>query len=136
MAQILAYGTNVPTPITDGAAITIPLTPAGQGISLVRITVPPVANNRVELVATVGFRGDAGTGSVLFRIFRDGREIYYSRQGFEAGFEKYYLTTQQAIDSNVAAGTHDYVLSVELLNAGTAATVIGPITFSALAIEP
>ncbi|GIP23477.1 exosporium protein C [Paenibacillus sp. J22TS3] len=136
MAQILAYGTNVPTPITDGAAITIPLTPAGQGISLVRITVPPVANNRVELVATVGFRGDTGTGSVLFRIFRDGREIYYARQGFEAGFEKYYLTTQQAIDSNVAAGTHDYVLSVELLNAGTAATVIGPITFSALAIEP
>lgn len=138
MAQILAYGTNVPTPITDGAAITIPLTPAGQGISLVRITVPPVApiaNNRVELKATVGFRGDFGTGSVLFRIFRDGHEIYYAREGFESGFEKYYLTTLQAIDAGVAPGTHDYVLSVELLSAGTAATVIGPITFSALAIE-
>ncbi|RUT31692.1 exosporium protein C [Paenibacillus zeisoli] len=135
MAQILAYSTNVPTPITDGAAITVPLTPAGQGISQVRIVVPPIANNRVELVATVGFRGDLGTGSILFRIFRDGHEIYYARQGFETSFEKYYLTTLQAIDPGVVAGTHDYTLSVELLTPGTAATVIGPITFSALAIE-
>ncbi|MNK43515.1 hypothetical protein D3C87_622240 [compost metagenome] len=136
MAQILAYGTDVITPVTDGVQIPVPLTPAGVGISHVRIVVPPVANNRVELVATVGFRGDAGTGSILFRIFRDGQVIYYARQGFESNLEKFYTITLQAIDPGVAAGTHDYFLSAELLSAGTTATVIGPITFSALAIEP
>lgn len=134
MAELLDHVVNVPTPITNGAAINVPQTPAGQGIALVRVTIP--ANrpaNKVQLDATVGFEGLTGTPRVLFRIFRDGQEIYYAVQPVESGFETLNLTTLIAADVNVAPGVHDYVLSVENLVAGTQARVIGPIVFTALA---
>jgi hypothetical protein len=83
MANIFSYKAIVVTPVTDGVQITVPQTPAGVGIAEVRVTVPSFFPNFVELKATVGLRGDVGTGSVLFRIFRDGQEIYYARQGIE-----------------------------------------------------
>lgn len=89
----------------------------------------------VELKATIGLRGDAGTGSVLFRIFRDGQVIYYARHGVESSFEKYYVPTIQAVDVNPPAGSHGYTLSIESLTAGLTAVVIGPITLSALVIN-
>ncbi|MDR9856063.1 exosporium protein C [Paenibacillus sp. VCA1] len=127
--QLIAYNASVPTPVTDGAAIPIPITPAGVGIASFRLTVPGVPNF-VDLKGLVGIRGDAGTGSVLLRIFRDNNVIYYSRQGFEANFEKYYSIPVQFTDANVTPGVHDYTLSIENLTPGTSATVIGPIVFS------
>lgn len=134
MAEVLAHVVNVPTPITNGAAITIPTTPAGQGIALVRVPIP--ANrptNNVQLNATVGLQGVVGIPRVLFRIFRDGREIYYALQAVETNFENVSLTSLVAADVNVPPGVHDYVLSVEIQNPGAQATVIGPIVFTALA---
>lgn len=134
MAELLDHVVNVPTPITNGAAINVPQTPAGQGIALVRVTIP--ANrpaNKVQLDATVGLQGITGIPRVLFRIFRDGHEIYYAVQAVETNFENVNLTSLIAADVNVAPGVHDYVLSVENLVAGTQARVIGPIVFTALA---
>lgn len=134
MAELLDHVVNVPTPITNGAAINVPQTPAGQGIALVRVTIP--ANrpaNKVQLDATVGLQGITGIPRVLFRIFRDGQEIYYAVQAVETDFENVNLTSLIAADVNVAPGVHDYVLSVENLVAGTQARVIGPIVFTALA---
>lgn len=133
--QIESYFGLTVTPVTDGVQIPIPLTPAGVGIAEVRVNVPATYPQVVELKATIGLRGDVGTGSVLFRIFRNGQEIYYARLGLESGFEKYYLPTIQAIDVNPPAGSHGYTLSVERLTAGLTATVIGPITLSALVIN-
>ncbi|WP_068502834.1 hypothetical protein [Paenibacillus kribbensis] len=136
MAQILAYNVSEPTRVTDGAAIPIPLTPAGVGIAVFNLVIPSVPNF-VELKAVVGIRGDVNTGSVLFRIFRDGQVISYSREGFEsADSEQFYLVPIQMVDPNVTPGAHAYTLSVENLTAGTTATVIGPIVFSGLAVSP
>lgn len=133
--QIESYFGLTVTPVTDGVQIPVPLTPAGVGLAEVRVNVPTTYPQVVELKATIGLRGDAGTGSVLFRIFRDGQVIYYSRLGLESGFEKYYLPTIQAIDVNPPAGSHGYTLSIESLTPGLTATVIGPITLSALVIN-
>lgn len=138
MAELLQHVTNVPTPITNGAAINVPQSPAGQGIALVRVSIPanrPV--NTVELTATVGLQALTGIPRVLFRIFRDGHEIYYAAQAIEAGFETINLTALTAADTNVAPGVHDYILSVEQIALGAnTARVIGPIVFSALATAP
>ncbi|CAI6059728.1 exosporium protein C [Cohnella sp. JJ-181] len=128
MAIVHFNATSV-TPITDGVQIPVPQTPQGVGLATVISSVPSIPNT-VQLSASVGLRGDVGTGSVLFRIFRDGHEIYYSRQGIESGFEQFALVTLQAYD-NAAPGQHAYTLSIEKLTAGLTATVIGPINLSA-----
>jgi len=130
MAQFLNYNASVVTPVTDGVQIPIPVTPAGVGLALVNVEVPS-SNNLVEVKATIGVRGNTGTGSILFRIFRDGKEIYYAREGIESGFEKFATLTLQAIDSGVTAGLHGYQVSAEILTAGLSATVIGPLNISA-----
>lgn len=126
---LLTYNAGVVTPVADGVQIPIPQTPAGVGIAQVNVTIP-TAPTLVEVKATIGIRGDAGVGSVLFRIFRDGQEIYYARHGIESGFEQFYLVTLQAIDGGAAPGLHGYQLSVEKLTAGLSATVIGPLNLS------
>ncbi|AZK48881.1 hypothetical protein EIM92_05970 [Paenibacillus lentus] len=103
-----------------------------------RVSIPANAPvNTVELTATVGLRGLTGIPRVLFRIFRDGQEIYYATQAVETNFENVNLTALTAVDSNVAPGVHDYILSVEQVAAATnTARVVGPIVFSALATAP
>ncbi len=92
-------------------------------------------DNRVELVASVGVRGITGIAQILFRIFRDGREIFNTLQGIEsAGSEQNYVVTFQGIDSGVS-GHHTYVLTAENRTPGTTANVVGPISFSGLAIR-
>jgi hypothetical protein len=135
---ILDYQSNVFARVTDGVAIPVPLTPNRIQIADTGIFIPlgqAGYPNRVEILTTVGFRGDVGTGSILFRLFRDGNEIFYTREGFETGFEKFYTTTFQMIEINVTEAHHTYSVTAELLTGGTAATVIGPLTISALAIK-
>ena len=137
MTRVLNYNVSVPAVVTDQVAIVVPQTPSKVILAELGIFVLPEAanHNRVELKATVGFKGVTGTGSVLFRVFRDAQEIYYAREGFEAFFEQFYVTTLQIIDINVAPGAHGYSLYIEKLSAGTAATVIGPINLSATVYE-
>lgn len=127
--SVVSYNATSVTPIADGVQIPVPQTPQGVGLATVIATVPSIPNT-VQLVASVGIRGDNNVGSVLFRLFRDGQEIYYSRQGIESGFEKYAVVTLQAFD-NATPGHHAYTLSIEKLTAGLTATVIGPINLSA-----
>ncbi|WP_152392947.1 exosporium protein C [Paenibacillus guangzhouensis] len=135
MAQILAYNASEPARVTDSVAIPVPLTPVGIGIAEFNLVIPSVPNF-VELKAMVGIRGDVNIGSLLFRIFRDGQVIFYAQEGFEsAGSEQFYLVPIQTVDPNVTPGAHAYTLSVENLTADSAATVIGPIVFSGLAVS-
>jgi hypothetical protein len=117
---------------------TIPHSPNRLRLATIRIFTGRRFNmddNNVELLATVGVRGVTGIAQLLFRIFRDGREIFNTQQGVEsAGSEQNYVVTFQAIDSNVS-GRHTYTLTVENRTNGTTARGVGPVNFSALAIS-
>jgi hypothetical protein len=115
----------------------IPRSPRRVRLATIRIRIPANAQpNRVELVGTVGVRGITGIAQIRFRIFRDRREIFNTQQGIEsAGSEENYVVTFQAIDSNVRSGTHVYTVTTENLTANTRADVVGPISFSGLAIK-
>lgn len=92
-------------------------------------------DNKVELLATVGVRGVKGISQLMFRIFRNGKEIYNTRQGIEsAGSEMNYVVSFQAIDSNIS-GMHTYTLTVENVVKGTTAEIVGPLNFSGLSIR-
>lgn len=115
-------------------ATVIPHSPTRLRLATLRVSLRERAT--VELIATVGVRGVTGIAQVRFRIFRDGKEIFNNQQGIEsAGSERNYVVTFQGIDMKVHSGTHTYTLTVENMTAGTTATVVGPISFSALAIK-
>lgn len=97
-------------------AFTIRRSPGRSRLATIRIRIPAMnaRPNRVELVATVGVRGITGIAQILFRIFRDGKEIFNTVQGIEsAGSERNYSVTFQAIDRNVRSGNHTYTLTAE-----------------------
>jgi hypothetical protein len=112
--------------------------PGRSRLAVIRIRIPAInaQPNRVELVATVGVRGVTGIAQILFRIFRDGTQIYTTQQGIEStGSEQNYAVTFQAIDRNVTAGSHTYTVTAENLTAATRADVVGPVSFSGLAVK-
>lgn len=134
--QILDYQAKQPRSFANRATATrIPQSPNRLTLTLpIRIT--SIRSNKVELIASVGVRGVTGISQILFRIFRDGREIFNTIQGIEStGSEQNYILTFQAIDFNVPIGTHRYSLTAENIQANTTAEVIGPVSFSALAIS-
>lgn len=49
-----------------------------------------------------------GTSRLLFKIFHDGKEIFWAREGVESDptSKVKYIVTFQAIDRNVRQGTH------------------------------
>lgn len=118
-------------------SVIIPRSPARILLATIRIRIPANAQpNRVELVATVGVRGVTGIAQILFRIFRDGKEIFNTQQGIEsAGSEQNYVVTFQAIDKNVRAGNHVYTVTAQNLTPNTRADIVGPISFSGLAVQ-
>ncbi|MGR5986334.1 MULTISPECIES: exosporium protein ExsC [Bacillus] len=100
-----------------------------------KITRKDACNNRVQLISTVGDEGITGISQVLFRILRDNIKIFNAQVGIEStDLEQFYAQTFQAIDQDVSSGTHVYSLTVESLTSGTIADVIGPLSFSGLAI--
>lgn len=111
--------------------------PVRSRLATITIRIPVNAQpNRVELVATVGVRGITGIAQILFRIFRDGREIFNTIQGIEsAGSEQNYAVTFQSIDRNVSSGNHVYTVTAENQTANTRVDVVGPISFSGLAVQ-
>jgi hypothetical protein len=115
----------------------IPRSPQRLRLASITIRIPVNSQpNRVELVTTVGVRGVTGIAQILFRIFRDGREIFNTRQGIEStGSEQNYAVTFQAIDTNVRTGNHVYTVTAENLTRNTRADVVGPISFSGLAVQ-
>ncbi|WCF10577.1 exosporium protein C [Paenibacillus thiaminolyticus] len=119
-------------------AVTIKHSPGRTRLATIRVRIPSMnaQPNRVELVATVGIRGVKGIAQILFRIFRDGVEIFNTKQGIEsAGSEQNYAVTFQAIDKNVKSGSHVYTVTAENRTKNTRADVVGPVSFSGLAVK-
>lgn len=111
--------------------------PSRSLLATITLRIPANAQpNRVDLVATVGVRGITGIAQILFRIFRNGREIFNTVQGIESvGSEQNYVVTFQAEDRNVRSGTHIYTVTAENRTANTRADVVGPLSFSGLAVR-
>lgn len=118
-------------------SFTIQRSPSRTRIATISLRIPTNSQpNRVDLVATIGVRGITGISQIRFRIFRDGREIFNTVQGIEsAGSEKNYVVTFQAEDRNVRAGRHIYRVTAENLTPNTRAAVVGPVSFSGVAIK-
>ncbi|KAB2330761.1 exosporium protein C [Cytobacillus depressus] len=139
MVQVLDYQATEPLSMFNPAkGFIIPQAPFRVILASIRLNIPANAsrNNKVELVSTVGVEGITNISQVVFRIFRNGREIFNTQTGVEsAGSEINYNFTFQAIDFNVNAGANFYQLTVENITPNTQANVVGPISFSGLAIK-
>ncbi|NEU30554.1 exosporium protein C [bacterium LRH843] len=139
MFRIVDYQATQPvSKVNQITPIRIAHTPNRTTLATIDITIPRknTMNNSVELIATVGVRGVTGTSQLLFKIFRDGREIFSAQEGVESDPESEvnYIVTFQGIDMHAGRGTHVYRVTVENLTAGAQAAVVGPISFSGLAI--
>lgn len=139
MATIIDYKAKEPRKRFNlSAARRIPTSPTRLILSTITLNTgmrKDRDNNRVELVATVGVRGVTGISQLRFRLFRNGLQIYTTQTGVESiGSERNYVMTFQAIDRNVS-GFHTYTLTVENVAMGTAANLVGPLSFSGLSIR-
>ncbi|ANC08357.1 MULTISPECIES: exosporium protein ExsC [Bacillus cereus group] len=135
--HIIDYQATQPLSKTGETTFAIPSSPNKAILANLKLRIPSrdSRNNRVELIATIGVDGITGTSQVLFRIFRDNIEIFNTQVGFEStDSEQFYVQTFQAIDQNVGSVTHEYSLTAENLTSGASAEVVGPLSFSALAI--
>ncbi|MFJ7733075.1 exosporium protein C [Lysinibacillus sp. NPDC097231] len=139
MVQVLDYQATEPlSSFNPDNAFTIPQAPFRVILASIQINIPAIAtrNNRVELISTVGVAGITNISQVVFRIFRNGKEIFNTQDGVEsADSEQNYTFTFQAIDSNLIAGPNFYQLTVENITPNTQADIVGPISFSGLAIK-
>ena len=139
MVQVLDYQATEPlSTFNPETAFPIPQAPFRVLLASIQINIPGTAsrNNNVELLASVGVTGVTNISQLVFRIFRNGKEIYNTQNGAEsAGSEQNYIFTFQAIDSNLPAGTSFYQVFVENITPNTQANIVGPISFSGLAIK-
>jgi hypothetical protein len=134
MDQNLDYQSTRPVPKANQIR-PIPITHSPKKLVLASlvITIPRrnANNNQVELNAEVGVQGFRGTTQVLFKIFRDGEEVFRSQQRVRSGQNQ--LVTLHAVDTNVGEGPHTYKLTVENTSNEAEAGIVGPISFNALA---
>lgn len=139
MAQVLDYQATEPlSTFNPNTAFPIPQAPFRVLLASIQINIPGTAsrNNHVELLASIGVAGVTGISQIVFRVFRNGKEIYNTQDGVEsAGSEQNYIFTFQAIDSNLPAGTSSYQVFAENITPNTQANVVGPVSFSGLAIK-
>jgi hypothetical protein len=139
MVRIIDYQATEPVrKVNNNNPVAIPHSPKRIVLASIHINVPrrDANKNRVELIATVGVRGVSGTSQILFKIFRDGKEIFRAQEGVESDptSEVNYIVTVQAINMNVGQGVHLYQVTAENITNGTEAAVVGPISFSGLAV--
>ncbi|SFS94990.1 hypothetical protein [Marininema halotolerans] len=134
--KILDYAASVPLSVQTGA-IPVPTTPARLQLASVGIFIPPshAGANRVEITATVGLENtNMDQGTLRFRIFRDGGEIFNALQDVQSSAFVSLDTafTFDTVDFNLSKSFHIYFVTVESID--FVGNVIGPITLSALAI--
>ncbi|MFD3450016.1 hypothetical protein ACFDTO_36180 [Microbacteriaceae bacterium 4G12] len=137
MTHIIDFQATQPTSRVNERTFEIPHSPTQLNLACIKLRIPKIDShdNRVELIGTVGVKGITGIAQILFRIFRDGVEIFNAQAGIEsADSEQFYIETFQAIDKNLRCGTRVYTLTVENLTNNTRADVVGPVSFSGLAI--
>ncbi|SFS95068.1 hypothetical protein [Marininema halotolerans] len=134
--QVINYQASVPQSVQGVAApVAIPASPARVQLAGLGVFIPQVnaGNNRVQLKATIGVQSLIGTNQYLFRIFRDGAEIFNTEASMDTTNLKFIGSEFHTIDFDVAAAFHVYSLTVENLTEGDA-QVIGPIVFSGIVI--
>ncbi len=97
-------------------------------------------NDRIRLVATVGWQATGGTtiSSVLFKIYRDappptGTLVFSTTDWAEPSFDAIETTSFSHVETGVHGHATSYFLTAEVTS-GTA-NVIGPISFSGEVIE-
>ena len=137
MTHIIDYQATQPINKTGATTFVIPHSPNKAILANIKLKISrgDSHNNRVELIATVGVKGITDISQIVFRIFRDNTEIFNTQVGIEStDSEQYYVETFQAIDKDVSCGTHEYSLNVENLTSAASADVVGPLSFSGLAI--
>ncbi|EJQ60840.1 exosporium protein ExsC [Bacillus mycoides] len=137
MTHIIDYQATQPINKTGETTFVIPHSPNKAILANIKLKISrsDSRNNRVELIATVGVKGITDISQILFRIFRDNTEIFNTQVGIEStDSEQFYAQTFQAIDKDVSCGTHEYSLTVENLTNAASADVVGPLSFSGLAI--
>lgn len=139
MVQILDYQATEPlSTFNPETAFPIPQAPFKILLASIQINIPGTAsrNNNVELLASIGVAGVTDISQIVFRVFRNGKEIYNTQDGVEsADSEQNYIFTFQAIDSNLVAGANFYQVFAENITPNTQANIVGPISFSGLAIK-
>ncbi|PGB06374.1 exosporium protein C [Bacillus toyonensis] len=137
ITHIIDYQAIQPINKTDATTFTIPDSPNKAILANIELKIPikDSRNNRVELIATVGVKGITDISQILFRVFRNNIEIFHTQVSIRStDSEQYYVETFQTINKNISCGIHEYTLTVENLTSAASADVIGPLTFSALAI--
>ncbi|MDD1501334.1 exosporium protein C [Lysinibacillus sp. CNPSo 3705] len=139
MVQILDYQATEPlNTFNPETAFPIPQAPFKILLASIQINIPGTAsrNNNVELLASIGVAGVTDISQIVFRVFRNGKEIYNTQDGVEsADSEQNYIFTFQAIDSNLIAGANFYQVFAENITPNAQANIVGPISFSGLAIK-
>ncbi len=95
-------------------------------------------NDRIRLVATVGWQAITGTPSVLFKIYRDapppaGTLVFSTTDSAESGLDDTGTTSFSHVETGVLGHATSYFLTAEVPTG--AANVIGPISFSGEVIE-
>ncbi|MGD0152836.1 MAG: hypothetical protein ABSC17_03595 [Thermacetogeniaceae bacterium] len=144
------FTASVLQPYNFSEAIALPL--SGTPMVLAALTGAQAlgldAGDRVWLAGTIGWRAVTnGKGvtrvDVIFRIFRNtpvtGLQLFSIRESAESAFDNFEATSFDHVDINPAADGNtlvSYFLTAELPLAGSAATVIGPVTFIASELEP
>lgn len=135
---LLDYNASVVTPITNGVAIPVPISPAGVQIAGTSVYIDPAVPahfpNKVELKATIGVNVTLDTPNILVRIWRAGHEIFYARAEYEDFFNDDGIISLHMVDINVPAGVQNYQLIIENQDTNSTAVVVGPVIFSVMAI--
>ncbi|MCM3737250.1 exosporium protein C [Bacillus cytotoxicus] len=138
MVRIIDYQATEPIrKIDETIAFVIPQSPQRVNLATLNVCIPKknARENHVELNFTVGIKGILDIAQVVFRIFRNDQEIFVTQQGIEStDSEQFYIVTFQAIDQDVKAGSQNYRVTAENITNNTTTEVVGPISFSALAI--
>ncbi len=141
MVRIIDFQATEPVQrINQIRPIRIPHSSRNLELATLSIRIPrrDAFRNQTKLMTTVGIRGVSDTSQILFRIFRDGREIFRAQQGLEADLasEQNYIVTFQAIDMDLGEGAHLYQVTAENITFGAEAVVVGPISFSVMVVDP
>lgn len=134
MAQIVDTGRSLTS--SGSQTLSLPIVSAPNTLTLAEFGLSVAANGVVQLEGTVGFQTTLGVPNVIFRILRNGQQI------FNIGASGLAVLAIQPVgisfqDRNVPAGYHSYTLTVSNNSLNTLlnlASITGPIEFSGISI--
>ena len=138
MAQVIGFAASVPSSTSGSLSRTIPLNPNSIVLSQFGFYINQNAD-QIFLNATVGVQAAIVNPTITFRIFDENNRLVFSTtEQMQLSVGQAQTISFQAIDTARPLGFRVYTLtasSTDLLPILTGATVIGPLTFSALALS-